>query len=45
MHSSAYVNVPIVEFGAVMLRGMGWTGDGSGNGGGNNQKKEEDIKP
>lgn len=26
IHSSAYVNVPIAEFGAAMLRGMGWKG-------------------
>ena len=24
VHSNAYVNVPIAEFGAAMLRGMGW---------------------
>ncbi|CAM9534970.1 unnamed protein product, partial [Hapterophycus canaliculatus] len=33
--SKAYVDVPVAEFGAALLRGMGWTGpEGNGGGGG-----------
>ncbi len=33
--SQAYVNVPVSEFGAALLRGMGWRGpEGEGGGGG-----------
>lgn len=32
VQSKAYKAVPISEFGAAMLRGMGWTGDEDGNG-------------
>lgn len=31
VESDAYVSVPISEFGAAMLRGMGWSGDGKQN--------------
>ncbi len=43
--SSAYVSVPIAEFGAAMLRGMGWKGsnDGTNNNSSNNSKKNLDT--
>ena len=40
VESSAYVSVPIAEFGAAMLRGMGWTGSDNSN---NSKKKEDDV--
>lgn len=48
--SQAYVNVPIAEFGAALLRGMGWRGpegDGGGGGGsgGNGPDLSREIEP
>lgn len=40
VESSAYISVPIAEFGAAMLRGMGWTGSDNSN---NSKKKEDDV--
>ncbi len=37
VHSQSYVNVPIAEFGAAMLRGMGWKGQSN-----KNNEKEKD---
>lgn len=37
VHSQSYVNVPIAEFGAAMLRGMGWKGQSN-----KNDEKEKD---
>jgi len=44
--SSAYVSVPISEFGAAMLRGMGWSGnDKSKDKNDKKKKEEEEIAP
>ena len=53
VESEVYATVPISEFGAAMLRGMGWTGgDGGGgdndddsnhNKGGDKRKKDDDV--
>lgn len=37
--SESFQRVPIAEFGAALLRGMGWSGGGS-----NNKKKDEDVE-
>ena len=39
--SQAYVNVPIAEFGAAMLRGMGWKNNDSGS---NENRNQSDKK-
>lgn len=48
--SKAYVDVPVAEFGAALLRGMGWKGpegDGGGGGGsgGTGPDLSKDIEP
>ncbi|CAB1099405.1 unnamed protein product [Ectocarpus sp. CCAP 1310/34] len=48
--SKAYVDVPVAEFGAALLRGMGWTGPegdggGGGGGGGSGPDLSKDIEP
>lgn len=44
--SKAYVDVPVAEFGAALLRGMGWTGpDGDGGAGAAGSPLPTDIEP
>ncbi|CAM9910351.1 unnamed protein product [Ectocarpus sp. 6 AP-2014] len=47
--SKAYVDVPVAEFGAALLRGMGWKGPegegGGGGGGGGGPDLSKDIEP
>lgn len=48
--SKAYVDVPVAEFGAALLRGMGWKGpegdgDGGGGSGGTGPDLSKDIEP
>lgn len=38
--SESFQRVPIAEFGAALLRGMGWSGDDSNN---NNKKKDDEA--
>lgn len=40
--SKAYVSVPIAEFGAAMLRGMGWTGNDDD--GSRSKTKDEEVR-
>jgi len=42
VHSESYVFVPISEFGAAMLRGMGWKGGGGGGADQNTKSKNGD---
>ena len=42
VESDAYVQVPISEFGAAMLRGMGWTGSDTNQ---NKKKTDDESKP
>ena len=42
VQSQAYVKVPIAEFGAAMLRGMGWKTEQSNN---DDKKKEKEFNP
>ncbi len=42
VHSDAYINVPIGEFGAAMLRGMGWKNSGNDD---KKDKKEQTFNP
>lgn len=47
--SKAYVDVPVAEFGAALLRGMGWKGperdDGGGGAGGTGPDLSKDVEP
>lgn len=45
VESSAYVSVPISEFGAAMLRGMGWKGNDDRHGQNSKDNKDDEITP
>ena len=45
VESSAYISCPISEFGAAMLRGMGWKGNNDDDRRNSKDKKDEEIAP